>query len=119
MSPSIDAHDSIAQARQMDGEPFALPWTSFAEFFRSRIYDPLLVHRNFLTYYDDDRQIHCTYSYAEFGAVVEQTAAFLHDRLALRPGERIATVLFNHDLTVILYFAAWLRRIAVVPINTE
>jgi long-chain acyl-CoA synthetase len=119
MSPSIDAHDSIAQVRQMDGEPFALPWTSFAEFFRSRIYDPLLVHRNFLTYYDDDRQIHCTYSYAEFGAVVEQTAAFLHDQLGLTPGERIATVLFNHDLTVILYFAAWLRRIAVVPINPE
>jgi long-chain acyl-CoA synthetase len=119
MSLSIDAHDKLAQVRQMEGEHFALPWTSFAEFFRSRIYDPLLAHRNFLTYYDDDRQIHCTYTYAEFGSVVERTAAFLHDRLGLRPGERIATVLFNHDLTVILYFAAWLRRIAVVPINTE
>ena len=119
MSPSTDAHDRIAQVRQMEGEPFALPWTSFAEFFRSRIYDPFLVHRNFLTYYDDDRQIHCTYTYAEFGAVVDRTAAFLHDRLGVAPGERIATVLFNHDLTVILYFAAWLRRIAVVPINAE
>ena len=103
----------------MDSEPFALPWTSFTEFFRSRIYDPFLVKRNFLTYYDDDRQIHCTYTYAEFGAVVERTAAFLHDRLGLIPGDRIATVLFNHDLTVILYFAAWTRRIVVVPINAE
>ena len=103
----------------MDGEPFALPWISFAEFFRSRIYDPLLVHRNFLTYYDDDREIHCTYSYPEFGAVVEQTAVFLHDRLGLTHGDRVATVLFNHDLTVILYFAAWTRGIAVVPINAE
>ncbi|MDE3039558.1 MAG: acyl--CoA ligase [Nitrospirota bacterium] len=119
MSPSIDAHDRIAQVRQMDGEPFALPWISFVEFFRSRIYDPLLVHRNFLTYYDDDREIHCTYSYPEFGAVVERTAAFLHDRLGLTHGDRIATVLFNHDLTVILYFAAWMRSIAVVPINPE
>ena len=103
----------------MDSEPFALPCTSFTEFFRSRIYDPFLVKRNFLTYYDDDRQIHCTYTYAEFGAVVERTAAFLHDRLGLIPGDRIATVLFNHDLTVILYFAAWTRRIVVVPINAE
>jgi long-chain acyl-CoA synthetase len=119
MFPSIDAHDRIAQVRQTDGEAFALPWTSFAEFFRSRIYDPLLVHRNFLTYYDDDRQIHRTYTYAEFGAVVERTAAVLHDRMGLTLGDRIATVLFNHDLAVILYFAAWTRGIAVVPINAE
>ena len=119
MFPSIDAHDRIAQVRQTDGEAFVLPWTSFAEFFRSRIYDPLLVHRNFLTYYDDDRQIHRIYTYAEFGAVVERTAAVLHDRMGLTLGDRIATVLFNHDLAVILYFAAWTRGIAVVPINAE
>jgi len=119
MFPSIDAHDRIAQVRQTDAEAFALPWTSFAEFFRSRIYDPLLVHRNFMTYYDDDRQIHRTYTYAEFGAVVERTAAVLHDRMGLTLGDRIATVLFNHDLAVILYFAAWTRGIAVVPINAE
>lgn len=119
MSPSIDAHDRIAQVRQLDGESFTFPWISFADFFASRTYDPLLLHRNFLTYYDDDRQIHCTYTYAEFGAAVEQTAAFLHDQLGLTSGDRIATVLFNHDLTVILYFAAWTRGIAVVPINAE
>jgi long-chain acyl-CoA synthetase len=119
MSPSIDAHDRIAQVRQMDDEPSALPWTSFAEFFVSRTCDPLLAHRNFLTYYDDDRQIHCAYTYAEFGTAVEQTAAFLHDRLGLTRGDRLATVLFNHDLTVVLYFAAWTSGIAVVPINPE
>jgi long-chain acyl-CoA synthetase len=119
MYPSIDEYDSIAQARQMDGESFTVPWNSFAEFFSSRISDPILVQRNFLTYYDDDRQIHRTYTYAEFGAVVERTAAFLYQRLGLTRGDRIATVLFNHDLTVILYFAAWTRGIAIVPINAE
>ena len=119
MFPSIDAHDRIAQARQVESESFTYPWISFAEFFLSRICDPLLAHRNFLTYYDDDRQIRRTYTYTEFGAAVDQTAAFLHHRLGLREGDRIATVLFNHDLTVILYFAAWTKGIAVVPINIE
>ena len=119
MFPSINGHDSVGQARQMDGDSFTLPWTSFAEFFTSRISDSLLVHRNFLTYYDDDRQIHRTYTYAEFGTVVGRAATFLHDRLGLTRGDRIATVLFNHDLTVILYFAAWTRGVAVVPINAE
>jgi long-chain acyl-CoA synthetase len=31
----------------------------------------------------------------------------------------LATVLFNHDVTVILYFAAWLSGCTVVPINVE
>ena len=119
MSPLIAVAEHIAQARQMDDGSPMLPWSSFADFFKSRVYDRRLVNRPFLTYYDDDRQLHCTYSYAEFGAVVERTAAVLHDRMGLTLGDRIATVLFNHDLAVILYFAAWTRGIAVVPINAE
>jgi long-chain acyl-CoA synthetase len=119
MSPLIGVAEHIAQARQMDDGSPMLPWSSFADFFKSRVYDRRLVNRPFLTYYDDDRQLHCTYSYAEFGAVVERTAAVLHDRMGLTLGDRIATVLFNHDLAVILYFAAWTRGIAVVPINAE
>ncbi len=103
----------------MDGPPFALPWASFAEFFKSRIFDRALIDRNFLTYYDDDRRIHRTYTYAEFGTVVQQAATFLHDQVGLRRGDRLATVLFNHDLTVILYFAAWTSGITVVPMNIE
>ena len=51
-----------------DGLP-TLPWSSFADFFKSRIYDRALINRPFLTYYDDHRRLHCTYSYAEFGTV--------------------------------------------------
>jgi long-chain acyl-CoA synthetase len=49
-----------------DGLP-TLPWSSFANFFKSRIYDRALVNRPFLTH--DDRQLHCTYSYAKFSTV--------------------------------------------------
>lgn len=119
MSPLIAVAEQIAQARQMDGVSPALPWSSFADFFKSRIYDRALVNRPCLTYYDDDRHLHCTYSYAEFGTVVQRAAAFLHDEVGLRRGDRLATILFNHDVTVVLYFAAWISGITVVPINIE
>src|SRR5207237_968537 len=37
----------------------------------------------------------------------------------LRRGDRIATVLFNHDQTVFIYFAAWVLGLGVVPISVE
>jgi long-chain acyl-CoA synthetase len=119
MFPLTAVAEHIAQARQMDGESPTLPWRSFADFFLSRISDRKLMNRPFLTYYDDDRQLHRTYSYAEFGLVVQQTARFLHERVGLRRGDRLATILFNHDVTVGLYFAAWILGITVVPINVE
>jgi long-chain acyl-CoA synthetase len=119
MSSLIAVPDHIAQARRIEGGGPALPWSSFADFFKSRVYDRDLVNRPFLTYYNDDRQLHCTYSYAEFGTVVQQAAVLLHDRIGLRRGDRLATILFNHDLTVVFYFAAWAVGLTVVPINIE
>jgi long-chain acyl-CoA synthetase len=48
-----------------------------------------------------------------------RAATFLHDQVGLRRGDRLATILFNHDVTVVLYFAAWSSGITVVPINVE
>lgn len=119
MSLLTTVDDRIEQAHRMSGEPFGLPWASFAEFFRARVYDPRLVDRTLLTYSDEDAHVRRSYTYAEFGMLVEGTVAFLHDRLGLRRGDRIATVLFNHDLTVLVYFAAWRMGAAVVPINVD
>jgi long-chain acyl-CoA synthetase len=119
MSPLTVVPDHVAQARKTEGEYPALPWSSFADFFKSRVYDRTLVNRPFLTYCEDDRDIRYTYGYAEFGTVVQRAAAYLHDHVGLRRGDRLATVLFNHDVTVVLYFAAWISGITVVPINVE
>jgi long-chain acyl-CoA synthetase len=119
MSPLIAVAENIAQVRQTDVGSPVLPWSSFEDFFNSRIYDRTLANRPFLIYYDDDRQRHCTYSYAEFGTVVQRAATFLHDQVGLRRGDRLATILFNHNLTVVLYFAAWSSGITIVPINVE
>lgn len=119
MSPLIAVPDPIAQARKVDGLCPSFPWNSFADFFRSRVYDPALVNRTFLTYCDDDRAVRYTYSYGEFGTVVSFVAAYLYDQVGLRRGDRLATILFNHDVTVVLYFAAWVLGVTVVPINIE
>lgn len=111
--------ERIAQARKVEGLCPALPWNSFADFFKSRVYDRALVNRTFLTYCDDDRAVHYTYSYAEFGTVVQLVATFLHAHVGVRRGDRLATILFNHDVTVVLYFAAWLLGVTIVPINVE
>lgn len=114
-----DAHDHIQQARDAAGRATDLPWVSFAEFFRSRVYDPQLAPRNFLTFCDDDRRLRRTYTYAELGTIVERLAGVFHSRFGLTRGDRIATLLFNHDVTVLAYFAAWTLGVAVVPINIE
>lgn len=119
MSPLITVPEYIAQVRRVEGLCPPLPWSSFADFFKSRIYDRILVNRPFLTYCDDDRAVRYTYSYGEFGTVVQSVATFLHDRVGLRPGDRLATILFNHDVTVVLYFAAWILGVTIVPINIE
>jgi long-chain acyl-CoA synthetase len=119
MSALIGIPDHVVQARKGEGLCPPLPWNSFADFFNSRVYDRALVNRTFLTYCDDDRAVRYTYSYGEFGTVVQLVASFLHDQVGLRRGDRLATILFNHDVTVALYFAAWVLGVTIVPINVE
>lgn len=119
MFPLIAVPDHVAQARKVEGLCSPLPWNSFADFFKSRVYDRALVNRTLLTYCDDDRAVRYTYSYGEFGTVVQLVAMFLYDQVGLRRGDRLATILFNHDVTVVLYFAAWIVGVTIVPINVE
>ena len=106
-------------AHRMGGPPFTLPWGTFAEFYESRFKEPAVLGQNLLTYYDDERNLRRVYTYAEFDAQVRAVAASMRELCCLRRGDRIATVLFNHDQTVFIYFAAWLLGAAVVPINAE
>lgn len=107
----------------MGGPPFHLPWRSFAEFFDERVHDAHRAGKPFLTYYDESHgeaePVRRVYSYARFGELVERAATVMRERLGLRRGDRAATVLFNHDQTVLAYFAAWTLGVAVVPINVE
>ncbi len=119
MSPLIAVPDHISQARKGEGLSPLLPWGSFADFLESRVCDPMLSNRTFMSYCDDDRTIRYTSTYEEFGTAVRLIAAFLREQVGLRRGDRLATILFNHDATVVLYFAAWVLGVTIVPINVE
>jgi long-chain acyl-CoA synthetase len=111
--------DGIARAHLMGGPSITFPWQSFGDFVASQVHDSHLADRLCLSYHDDDRSIHRRYSYRQFGDLIERAAAFMSEGLGLRRGDRVATVLFNHDQTVLTYFAAWSLGLAVVPINIE
>jgi long-chain acyl-CoA synthetase len=70
----------------------------------------------FLIHYDADGKRE-EYTYAEFNALVHQTASYLYDDLGVRRGDRVATIAYNHVDTVIAYFACWLIGAAVAPQN--
>lgn len=114
----FDVHDDVVHARRMDGPAFALPWRSFVELFTAFVQDPAWADRPFLVYVDDDRRVRRSYTYSQFGRAVFAAAQTLKG-LGLERGDRLATLLFNHDQTVVLYFAAWTIGVAVVPINAE
>ena len=118
MIANLAIHENIQQAQRIGGAPFQLPFSSFADFFSHRVTDPQIAKQSFLTYYDTSG-ITRTYTYAEFGTLVGRTVTFMHEHLGIQPGDRIATILFNHDHTVVLYFAAWVLGVAVVPINID
>lgn len=72
--------------------------------------------RPYLIYLDADGNRY-EWSYQAFNAQVQQAAHFLHDRVGVRRGDRVATIAYNHHDTVIAYFACWVLGAAVAPQN--
>jgi len=56
-------------------------------------------------------------SFGEFNCRVNQLANYMQSELGIALGERIATIAYNHSLTVLLYFAAWKIGATVAPQN--
>lgn len=73
-------------------------------------------NKTYLSYYDDDRNIHRTHSYQEVVDRVAQTAGFLQEA-GVKQGDRVAFLIGNLDHTVILYLATWSLGASVAPIN--
>ena len=102
----------IDQARQLHHQQLdPLKWSNFCELVNERMTD----NRIYLTYIDSkDRKVEL--SYKEFSEKAFALARYLQER-GLQPGNRIATVSHNHWQTVVMYFAAWLIGVVVVPVN--
>ena len=119
MQVTTTINENIRLAQRAETTPYHLPFSSFAQFFHERVTNPQLGLQTFLTYYDDDAGIRRTYTYAEFGDLVARAVIFMQEGLGIRPGDRIATFLFNHDHTVVIYFAAWVLGATIIPVNHD
>ncbi|HWE06491.1 MAG TPA: long-chain fatty acid--CoA ligase, partial [Rhizomicrobium sp.] len=108
---------NIAHARSMSTRP----WEDRLVAYRN--IGALLAERarrhpekNWLTFYDENGRSSC-FSYGEFYEAACRTAGVLQDRLGVRAGDRIATLLVNDPRAVLIYFAAWMLGATVVPVN--
>ena len=72
--------------------------------------------KSFLIFYDAAGE-RSEFSYAQFLARAQRIARFLHERLGIRRGERVATLCGNHSDTALLYFACWALGAVVAPQN--
>jgi long-chain acyl-CoA synthetase len=112
-SPEIQA--LIATAQQMGGQPPSrrrVPFRNLRHVLSLHTYSD--AGRTFMIAYDEDGGRE-TLSYGETLARAGQIANLLHDDLGVRRGMRVATLLYNHSDTVMLYLACWLIGAVVVP----
>lgn len=71
--------------------------------------------QTYLIYRDGDQRRVVTYR--DLFRRASGVARFMRERLGLAPGDRVSTVAYNHDDTVVIYYAAWLAGAVVVPCN--
>jgi len=72
--------------------------------------------KTYLISYDKDGN-RSELSYVEFNARVHQIANFMYEDLGIRRGDRVATMMHNSDMTVLIYFACWVLGATVAPQN--
>lgn len=105
---------SIAAAREPIGDAFVPKAPNLAALLaQSAAAHP---NKTYLSYYDDDRNLHRSYTYAEVLDRVAQTAGYLQ-RAGVKSGHRVAFLIGNLDHTLILYLATWTLGASVAPIN--
>ncbi|MDI6759412.1 MAG: class I adenylate-forming enzyme family protein [Candidatus Brocadiaceae bacterium] len=96
-------------------EVFQLPWSNMAQFIDTQA--ERFPARPFLVYTDEDTGLRKELTYREFNQLINRAANFMKDTLGLSPGQRVSTMMANHYVTVVIYFAAWKLGLAVVPLD--
>ena len=109
---------NIQAARTINGVPPQFPKVPYRNIRHLlSLHATVTPEKIFLIHYDADGQ-RDELTYAQFNAKVHQAAGFLYDDLGVRRGDRVATLVYNHVDTVIIYFACWLIGAAVAPQNS-
>jgi acyl-CoA synthetase (AMP-forming)/AMP-acid ligase II len=106
----------ITSARTVCGIPptrYQVPYTNIGELLKTQC--ERFGDKPWLVFYSDEHG-RSEYTYKQFHELVNKTGNLLL-RHGIAPGDKIATVAYNHVDTVIQYFAAWLIGAVVVPVN--
>ena len=109
--------DNITAARSFRGRPadqYLVPYRNIAHLLEMRTQES--PDKVFLIYYDNDGN-RTELTYAAFNSRVNQTANLLSNVLGVQPGDRVATISYNHSDTITIYFACWKLGAAVAPQN--
>lgn len=112
--------ETIDAARSLPGQKhgaYGVDFASIAELLRVRGGEH--PDREFLVFFGEGPKAQTRWSYLQFADRVEKAASVLWSRHRLAPGDRVATLLYNHPLAVVTYFACWMLGAVVVPINVE
>lgn len=115
-----DELDVIHEAQMVRGIPLdqpLVPYHSIGELLDQQA--SRAPSEIFLITRDEDRAIRDTLSYAQLLSLTNRAANYLRHGLGLQVGDRLATVMYNHRLTVETFFAALKVGIVVVPIDAE
>jgi long-chain acyl-CoA synthetase len=118
-SASLDekTQHHITAARTLPGHPptdYLVPYQNAGQLLAMRAQET--PDKLFLIHYDQTGRRE-EWRYDPFNRRVNQLANFMAAELGLGRGDRIATIAYNHSLTVLLYFAAWKIGAAVAPQN--
>ena len=118
MSHSLDAstQHNIHQAHLLRGrspQSRLVPYRNVRHLLDNRAMES--PNKVFLIHYDDDGN-RTELTYAKFNAQVNQAVNLLLS-LGVKRGDRVATIAYNHEDTVIIYFACWKIGAAVAPQN--
>src|SRR5438874_1620274 len=109
--------ENIEAARTYRGRPsrdYLVPYRNVGNLLEMRAQES--PDKTFLIYYDIDGN-RTELTYEAFNNRVNQTANLLANELGVRPGDRVATISYNHADTAIIYFACWKLGAAVAPQN--
>ncbi len=107
----------IESARTVFGRPSGesmVPYASILALLAAQT--DRLEDKPFLVFYSDEGARR-EQSYREFYEEVVRTSMYLL-AAGILPGDRVATVSFNHSDVLVQYFAAWAIGACVVPVNT-
>ena len=110
---SSSLEEKIAHARALDASYKGATVKTIPELIEKRKNK----REKYLIYIDQEDQ-RVTLTYREFNSLVRGVAGYLL-KSGLKKGDKIATISHNHWQTVVIYFAAWLTGMVIVPINLD